>query len=69
MTTKTQVKLYLENSSLKMVDELIKRRFLGSNRGEVMRNIIQQYLVQNAANIKAMSGMVFGSEDGPLAED
>jgi len=62
MPKKSQVKIYLENSSLTMIDQLVQRRFMGSSRGEVMRNIIQSYLVNNAANIQAMTGMLDHAE-------
>jgi len=44
---KAQVKVYLEDIHLKIIDSLARRGTFGSHRGEVIRWIVQDFLLHN----------------------
>ncbi|HID72138.1 MAG TPA: hypothetical protein EYP29_05290 [Thermoplasmata archaeon] len=59
---KIQVKLYLEKSYIDFLDKLAKKGMFGNSRAEVMRHILHQFVLTNAANLKAMEEMFVTQE-------
>ena len=44
---KTQVKVYLQDVHIDLVDSLVDLGLLGSSRGEVIRWLVQDFLLNN----------------------
>ena len=52
---KAQVKVYLEDVHVKLIDSLARRGPFGSHRGEVIRWIVQDFLLHNMEKYEGLA--------------
>lgn len=55
---KTQVKVYLQDVHLELLDSIVEQGLLGASRGEVIRWLVQDYLLNNSGKYGGVEDML-----------
>lgn len=45
---KTQVKIYLQDVHIELLDSMVEQGLLGDSRGEIIRHLVKDYLLNNS---------------------
>ena len=45
---KTQVKVYLQDVHIELLDSMVEQGLLGDSRGEIIRHLVKDYLLNNS---------------------